>query len=47
MPGTGVNPWEDQKGYTGSNSHLQRQECAEGISRKQRKGGCQYDDGVI
>ena len=47
MSGAGINPWENQKGYTGSNPHLQRQECAEGISRKQRKGGCQYDDGVI
>ena len=47
MPGTSVVSWKDQKGNTGSDSHLQRQECAERISRKQRKGGCQHDDGII
>ena len=29
MPRTGVNLWKNQKGYTGSDPHLQRQECAE------------------
>ncbi len=39
--------WADLESGNGNNSYLQGQKCVEGISRKQRTGGCRYHDDIV